>query len=99
MVMEIAFVRVSSNSAVPHGISPRAAHVALGQIRALAGHFFASEPATGYGDAVFASTMANTLTHHFVSDAYLATLAAMHGVKLATLDRQLGKLFPAVALI
>ena len=43
--------------------------------------------------------MPNTLTHHFVTDGYLATLASIHGGKLATFDRQLTRAFLGTLLI
>jgi len=43
--------------------------------------------------------MPDTLTHQMVTDGYLASLAAVHGGKLATFDRQLARIFPHVTLI
>ena len=99
MVTELAFVRVSSNPMVQHHVSPQAAHAQLLRIRALAGHFFADEPRQGFAEAEFAKTLPNTLTHHLVTDAYLATLASLHGLRLVTFDRELARVFRGIVLI
>lgn len=99
LVTQLAFIRVSSNPAVPHHVSPQAAYRQLLQIAALPQHFFVAEPGTGYADAEFARTMPNTLTHHLVTDAYLVTLAAIRKVKLATFDQQLVAAFPESSLV
>ncbi|MGH7958228.1 MAG: TA system VapC family ribonuclease toxin [Opitutaceae bacterium] len=99
LVTQLAFVRVSSNPAVPHHVSPQAAHRQLLQILALPQHFFVAEPRVGYADTAFARTLPNTLTHQLVTDAYLVTLAAIRRLKLATFDRQLAATFPEAALV
>lgn len=98
LITQLAFVRVSSNSAVPYHVAPQEAHRRLLEIVALPGHFFVSEPTDGYADAAFRQTMPNTLTHHLVTDAYLVTLAKLRGVPLATFDQQLSRVFPEVVL-
>lgn len=99
LITQLAFIRVSSNPAVPHHVSPQAADRQLRQIAALPQHFFVAEPADGYADAAFARTMPNTLTHHLVTDAYLVTLASIRNLRLATLDQKLVAAFPEVTLI
>ncbi len=99
MVSQMGFVRVSSNPAVAHHVSTQEALHKLQEIVKVPGHSFWSEPPDGYANAAFAKTNPNTLTHGMVTDGYLATVAAFHGGKLATFDRQLSRSFPASVLI
>ena len=99
LVTQLAFVRVSSNSAVPHRVSPSAAFALLAEIMARPHHHFWPEPSDGCRDPALAKSLAEVLTHNFVTDCYLATLAGIHGGKLATLDRQLARAFPQTILI
>jgi uncharacterized protein len=98
-VTQLAFIRVSSNAALPYHVSPQAALQKLTEIIALPDHHFWPEPALGYEDAAFAKTMPDTLTHNFVTDGYLVTLAVRHDAKLATLDQQLARTFPQALLV
>ena len=97
MVTQLAFVRISSHPAVPHHMSTQEALQKLRAIVALPRHLFFGEPPEGYCNAVFSRTISNTLTHHAVTDGYLATLAALHGGKLATFDKQLTRAFGQLA--
>jgi toxin-antitoxin system PIN domain toxin len=99
LVTQLAFIRVSSSVLVPHHVSPSVAQRYLGEITSLPDHSYWSEPPAGYAHAAFARTMPNTLTHSSVTDGYLATLALIHGGKLATLDRQLAKSFEGAVLV
>jgi toxin-antitoxin system PIN domain toxin len=99
LMTQLAFIRVSSNAAVPHHVSPLVAFHTLSEITALPYHEFWTEPALGYQHAAFAATMPETLTHNFVTDGYLATLAAVHEGKLATFDQQLARTFRDAVLI
>lgn len=99
LVTQLAFIRVSSNATVPHHVSPPVAQRYLSEITALPDHVFWTEPALGYAHQAFGRTMPNTTTHLSVTDGYLATLAAIHGGRLATLDRQLLRVFDNAVLI
>jgi toxin-antitoxin system PIN domain toxin len=99
LVTQLAFIRVSSNTSVPHHVAPAIAHRHLLQIVRLADHSYWAEPREGYAHSAFTRTMPNTLTHNFVTDGYLATLASVHGGKLATLDRQLAKAFESATVV
>lgn len=99
LVTQLAFIRVSSNATVPHHVSPSVAQRYLGEITALPDHAFWVEPTDGYAHQAFGRTMPNTTTHLSVTDGYLATLALIHGGRLATLDRQLLRAFDNVVLI
>ncbi|MBL8271012.1 TA system VapC family ribonuclease toxin [Steroidobacter sp.] len=99
LVTQLAFIRVSSNPAVPHHVSPSVAQRYLSEITALPDHSFWDEPEHGYAHASFGSTMPRTSTHQWVTDGYLATLALIHGGRLATLDKQLLRVFDHVVLV
>jgi toxin-antitoxin system PIN domain toxin len=99
LVTQLAFVRVSAHPALEHHVSPPEAYRKLNEILSLPHHSFWPEPPAGYADPAFARTMPDTLTHQLVTDAYLATLALIHGGKLATFDRQLARIFPDAMLI
>lgn len=99
LVTQLAFIRVSSNVAVPHHVSPSVAQRYLGEITSLPDHSYWAEPALGYAHTAFARTMSNTSTHASVTDGYLATLAVIHGGRLATLDKQLPRLFDGAVLV
>jgi toxin-antitoxin system PIN domain toxin len=99
MVTQLAFVRISSHPSVEHHVSTQDALAKLREIAAAPGHEFWSEPPQGYLSSVFSKTVPSTLTHASVTDGYLATVAAFHGGKLATLDKQLTKLFDVHAVL
>lgn len=99
LVTQLAFIRVSSNPTVPHHVSPPVAQRYLSEITALPDHSFWAEPANGYAHAAFRHTMPNTGTHRSVTDGYLATLALIHGGRLATLDKELLRVFDNAVLI
>jgi toxin-antitoxin system PIN domain toxin len=98
LVTQLAFIRVSCAATVPHHVSPSVAQRYLGEITSLPDHSFWAEPGNGYAHAAFARTMLNT-SHVSVTDAYLATLALIHGGTLATLDTQLAKAFDGVMVV
>lgn len=99
LVTQLAFVRVSSNATVPQHVSPSVAQRYLSEITALPDHSFWTEPADGYAHRAFGRTMPNTTTHLSVTDGYLATLAMIHGGRLATLDKQLLRVFDGAVLV
>lgn len=99
LVTQLAFIRISSNAAVPHHVSPSVAQRYLREITALPDHSYWSEPEQGYAHVAFARTLPNTVAYGSVTDAYLATMALIHDGKLATLDRQLAKAFDGAVLI
>lgn len=99
LVTQLAFIRVSSNTSVPYHVAPSIAHRHLLRIINLADHSYWAEPSDGYAHSAFMQTMPNTLTHNFVTDGYLATLASIRGGKLATLDRQLARAFDSAVPI
>ena len=94
MVTQLGFVRISSHPALPHHVSTQAALQKLRQITAMPTHKYWPEPDGGYANETFTQTTATTLTHKLVTDGYLATVAALHGGKLATFDRQCVAAFP-----
>jgi toxin-antitoxin system PIN domain toxin len=98
-VTQLAFVRISSHESQDYHVSPQAAAEKLSEIVSLPHHEFWAEPPRGYAHPAFGLTLPNTLTHHLVTDGYLATLAASHGGKLATLDRQLARTFPEFSVL
>lgn len=71
----------------------------LSEIISLPDHSYWAEPELGYAHTAFARTMPNTLSHSSVTDGYLATLALIHGGRLATLDKQLPKSFDGAVLV
>ena len=99
LVTQLAFIRVSSNADVPHYVSPSVAQRYLGEITSLPDHSYWSEPVDGYAHSAFVRTMPTTLTHGAVTDGYLATLAMIHGGRLATLDPQLSRSFDGVVMV
>lgn len=98
LVTQLAFIRVSSNATIPQRVSPSVAQHYLSEITALPDHSFWSEPAQGYGHPAFGRTMPNT-AQLSVTDGYLATLAFIHGGRLATLDKQLLRVFDNAVLV
>lgn len=98
IVTQLAFIRVSCNPSLPHRVSPSVAHRYLGEITSLPDHSFWPEPLEGYAHSAFALTLPN-VTNVSVTEAYLATLALIHGGKLATLDEQLAKAFDSVVVV
>ncbi|HEY4989057.1 MAG TPA: TA system VapC family ribonuclease toxin [Opitutaceae bacterium] len=99
MVTQIGFVRVSSHAAVEHHVSTQEAWRQLSEIASLPTHSFWSEPPDGCRNEVFLRTLPSILTHGGVTDGYLATVAAFHGGKLATFDRQLARTFGPLAVL
>lgn len=92
-VSQIGFVRVSSHPALPFHVSTQEALHKLGQITALPTHRFWPESPSGFANDAFSMTAPNIFTHGLVTDGFLVTIAASHGGKLATLDRQLARTF------
>jgi uncharacterized protein len=100
MVTQLGFVRVSSHPSVMHHVSTQQAWEKLLEIVALPSHSFWPEPQVGCRNQAFLETAPRVLTHGLVTDGYLATVAAVHGGQLATLDRQLARAFgPLTALV
>jgi toxin-antitoxin system PIN domain toxin len=98
IVTQLAFIRVSCNATVPHHVLPSVAQRYLGEITSLPDHSFWAEPAQGYAHAAFARMMPN-MSRMSVTDAYLATLASIHGGKLATLDQQLARALDGIVVV
>jgi toxin-antitoxin system PIN domain toxin len=101
MVTQLAFVRISSHPSIEHRVSTQEAVQKLIEIASLPTHSFWTEPADGYRNdrGIFDRTLPNTLTHKFVTDGYLVTVACLHGGKLATLDKQLARAFAPFAVL
>lgn len=99
LVTQAAFVRISSHPALGQQVSTPEAFRMLLAIVAQPGHAYWEEPSGGYSHRAFAKTMPTLLTHGLVTDGYLATLATLHDGKLATLDRQVARLFGNVAVL
>jgi toxin-antitoxin system PIN domain toxin len=98
-VTQIAFVRVSSNKAVPYHVSPLQAYRQILAIVELPDHSFWPGPDEGYANPVFAKTMPTTRSLLLVTDGFLATLAVCHHGRLATMDRQLAATYSNAVLI
>jgi toxin-antitoxin system PIN domain toxin len=98
MVTQIGFVRVSSHPAIEHHVSTQEAWQKLLEIVALPSHSFWAEPPDGCRNEAFLKTVSSILTHGLVTGGYLATVAAFHGGKLATCDRQLARAFGHLAV-
>jgi uncharacterized protein len=98
IVTQLAFIRVSCNPTVPHRVSPSAAQRYLGEITSLPDHSFWAEPAQGCAHTAFTRALPH-MSHVSVTDAYLATLALIHGGKLASLDEQLARAFDSVVVV
>ena len=77
---QMGFLRVSMSAA--YGASFTQARAALADILALPAHRFLV-------DDTEASTLPDVTSRHHVTDAHLVTLAARHGLKLATFDEPL----------
>ena len=99
MVTQIGFVRVSSHPAIEPHVSTQEAWQKLLEIVALPSHSFWAEPPNGCRNEAFSRTIPSMLTHGLVTDGYLATVAAFHGGKLATCDRQLARMFGPLAAL
>jgi toxin-antitoxin system PIN domain toxin len=99
IVTQIGFVRVSSHPAIDHHVSTQEAWKKLLEIVALPSHSFWPEPSEGCRDKAFSKTLPSMLTHGLVTDGYLATVAAFHGGKFATCDRQLVRTFAQIAVL
>lgn len=99
LMTQAAFVRISSHPALGQHVSTPEALRMLLEIVAQPGHAFWEKPSGGYSHRAFAKTIPLMLTHGLVTDGYLATLALMHDGKLATLDRQVARLFGDVAVL
>jgi len=89
----------SSQPSFDHHVSTQVAFEKLHEIIALQGHVFWPEPDGGYANDGFSCTVPNTLTHNLVTDGFLATVAAANDAKLATLDKQLVRIFPDLAVL
>lgn len=98
IVTQLAFIRVSCNATVPHHVLPAVAQRYLGEITSLPDHSFWAEPAQGYAHTAFARMMPN-MSQMSVTDAYLATLASIHGGKLATLDPHLARALDGIVVV
>lgn len=98
-VTQIGFVRFSSHPAIGHHVSTQEALQKLSEIVTARGHAFWTEPPGGYGNPAFSRTAPLTLTHARVTDGFLATVAAFHGGRLATLDGQLARTFGDLATL
>jgi len=99
LLTQAAFVRISSHPAMGQHVSTQEALRVLLEIVAQPGHAYWEEPAGGCSHPAFAQTIPTMLTHGLVTDGCLATLAALHGGNLATLDRQVVRLFGHVAVL
>lgn len=99
MVTQLGFVRVSSSPKVDHHVSTQEALQKLLEILAVPGHTFWPEPPDGYANKTFSKTLPDTLTYSQVTDAYLVTVAAFNGGKLATLDRSLTRTFTDISIL
>jgi len=98
-VTQIGFVRVSSHPAMEHHVSTQEAFEKLFEILEMRSHCFWPEPPDGYKNSAFSKTIPGALTHGLVTDGYLASVAAFHGGKLATFDKQLARAFSDLAVL
>lgn len=83
-ITESGFVRVSSNPAVPHAVTPAEALSLLGRMRDVEGHTFLDD------DTSLAVSphvdRGRIVTHGLVTDAHLLAVARRHQARVATLD-------------
>jgi hypothetical protein len=92
-VVELGFVRVSSNArVVPSAVSPQEAAALLRRITALPHHRFWLDDIR-FADSPFVA-LARVVGHQQVTDAHLIALAIRHGGRLATFDRGLAAVVP-----
>jgi len=61
--------------------------------------WFTREHPWGWGTCTLKKTVPRTLAPGRVSNGYLATGASLHGLKLATFDRQLARTFSGNAIL
>ncbi len=85
-IVELGFVRVSSNARVtPAAVSPQEAAATLRQMTALPHHsFWTDEVRFAESDDV---ALSRVVGHQQITDAHLVGLAIAHGGCLATFDR------------
>lgn len=91
---QLGFIRISSQPKFsPHHVSPGVACEILSQWIVRPGHVYWQEESGGLSGLAFQRVLPAILTHNFVTDGFLASVAAVHGGKLATFDRSLARLF------
>ena len=98
---QLGFVRISSQPkfSAEH-VDPATACALLLRWVAHPRHLYWREEGVGLTAPHFRELLPSVLTHNFVTDAFLISIATANGGKLATLDKPLTNLFPeAVHLV
>ncbi len=91
---QLGFIRISSQPKFsPYHVSPEAACDMLGHWVSRPGHVYWREEIDGLSGPAFRRVLPAILTHKFVTDGFLVSVASANGGKLATFDRPLAKLF------
>lgn len=91
---QLGFIRISSQPKFsPYHVSPDVASDLLSQWVARPGHAYWQEELGGLTGLAFQRMLPAILTHNFVTDGFLASVATVNGGKLATFDRPLARLF------
>lgn len=98
---QLGFVRISSQPRFsPEHVDPATACDLLLRWVAHPAHLYWREEGAGLVAPNFVKLLPAVLTHNFVTDAFLISIATANGGKLATLDEPLAHLFPdAVELV
>lgn len=91
---QLGFIRISSQPKFsPHHVSPGTACDMLGRWVVHPRHVYWQEEKEGLSGPGFRRLLPAILTHKFVTDGFLVSVASANGGKLATFDRPLAKLF------
>lgn len=91
---QLGFVRISSQPRFsPDHVDPATASRLLLRWVAHPTHLYWREEAAGLTAPTFLNLLPTVLTHNFVTDAFLVSIATANGGKLATLDEPLVNLF------
>jgi uncharacterized protein len=93
-VTQLAFVRLMSNPKLAQPkLSPKEALETLEVATNHPSHRFFREPPTGILGAAMRPCLNGVLTHHGLTDAFLAALAHAHNAQLATFDQGMKRLY------
>lgn len=92
--IQLGFVRISSQPKFSsHHVTPGAATDMLARWIADPRHVYWQEEQAGLTGSAFQRLLPTILTHRFVTDGFLVSVASANDGKLATFDRPLAKLF------
>ncbi len=94
---QLGFVRISCQPKFSrYHVSPESACDMLDQWTKRSGHVYWHEETNGLLAPEFRKLRHRILTHNFVTDGFLASVAAGNQGKLATFDRPLANVFPDI---